>query len=176
MLRDHFLVLDEYLPSTSDIIRSSDVLATRLARHDQVALYVVAEDSGGAPGDLTIYIEHSADGHTFVKKNNISEIDGVPLTANKTTCMAGCDAGVTASLAAARIVASSSGAAAARVRVRVWASTRDTELAPAEAPPPPPKRPTANAQAQAAAKQVEISTKNDQRGGPPLQQPPQSSD
>jgi hypothetical protein len=131
VLRDHILAFDDYLqpPVSGQAVqlRSSDALADRLAKHDAFALHVIASDGSGAPGNLTVYVEHSGDGQHWAEKQPSAKINSQALTANATTTFVAYDAGFSGTLNFARIVVSADGVKADHVRVKIYVSLRDVD-------------------------------------------------
>jgi hypothetical protein len=77
MLRDAFTVFDSYLTGT-DVIRSSDRFAQRIAAYDNVMSMFVVDFDGSvifAP-DLLVAIEHSGDGVHWSQYSQFT-LDGI---------------------------------------------------------------------------------------------------
>ncbi|HEY4120098.1 MAG TPA: hypothetical protein VGM56_19675, partial [Byssovorax sp.] len=91
MLRDHFLIFNDFLIGDSEAFgesvydRTSDAFAARLAAYDLLSVFVVMEDHGGGSGTLSVKYETSGDGVEFSDKDDVNLIDEYPWIANATT-------------------------------------------------------------------------------------------
>jgi hypothetical protein len=77
MLRDHFLAFDDNVKSGSSTSYTSDEFAERLAKYDQMAIFIVVEQTL-LISTVAVQVEHSGDGAHWTNKNATSEINASP--------------------------------------------------------------------------------------------------
>lgn len=85
MIRDAFLAFDDEITSQAAVV-TSDALVERFGLHDQIALHLVLDNVVGTrSGTVTVALQHSADGVTWLPREANPEIDGVTVKLNETT-------------------------------------------------------------------------------------------
>ena len=124
--REHVLIFDELVPSQTAVVSRVEHHQL-LARYDQVALHVQVTNTTGSAGSISVFIEHSADGKSFVQKNATKEINAASLVVPGGGGAVGGDGGALPTLEFARLnVKLDSGITSGLVRI--WATFRDAGI------------------------------------------------
>src|SRR5262249_51082315 len=118
--------MDEYFPSGQNATLYTPAHATRpLSQYDQLAIQVVADHVAGPTPQLTLSIEHSTDGLSWVTRSATPEINNVTLSTSSFTVLTASDAGTKPRLALTRFKLVLTGAGApASGRVRLYVTAR----------------------------------------------------
>jgi len=138
-------------PGTQAHFTSTD-LQTALAKFDQMAIQVVADDvkcGPGMPPELTVQIETSGNGRVWATKNKQPELDALPIPKAKTTVAPYTgDSGALPSLRYVRLrITLKAYDVPASAHVKVYVTLRDSggeAVAPMHIKPPKKKPPKTN--------------------------------
>jgi hypothetical protein len=112
-----------------DVIHSNTAVYTTaelndfLAKVDKLALMAVTDQVTGVT-NLTVQIEHSADGRNWVNKNGTAEIPATAISTTATTVLTGSDSGSSPSLGFVRLKLTLS-LAGAIAHVKLYVTGRD---------------------------------------------------
>lgn len=134
MMVDHFIAFDDWLVTGKDVF-TSDLHANRLASGDSLAIFAIADDEGGSPGEPSVMVEHGGDGYYYASKNGAPEIEDSLIPFGKAVLF-GYDDGQRPTASHARLRISCTGTAEL-VRVRVYVTIRDVDLDMVPDLPPP---------------------------------------
>jgi hypothetical protein len=124
MLSGSKIVFDEVIHGTAATYTAYQ-LADEIGTPDRLAIEAVADTVTGTSPTLTVAIEHSGDGRSWVQKNGAAEINAVSLSLTQTTPAMGGDTGATPSSAFVRLRIQLGGTGTVMAHVRITLATRD---------------------------------------------------
>ena len=120
------LVFDEQIAGTGPFYTSQE-LGERLGRYDQLSFQAVVDQVSVGGSTLWVQLQHSADGRSFVNKNNSPELTTNPLSAGATNVAGGGDPSSAPTLGYVRLAISLS--ASISVHVKIYVTMRDQSSA-----------------------------------------------
>jgi hypothetical protein len=95
MRKFNILVWDDFIAGAGTVVYTRPELNDRLADPDQLGLFAVTDQVTGASGNISVQIQHSADGINWTNKNTTAEINAASLSTTATNVAYGSDSGAT---------------------------------------------------------------------------------